>query len=626
MANGIRLRRRLSGLVRLDASLPGLEDGDFAVLSAPGVYLGSEALAAAISHARSQDLEVLDLVPEDLPLDQALDLARVVDVATYRGNPLVPGRGALHALLVRRDVLARATPPEDDRPRPVPSRAALAGLTERLKLYAARSSDMVVVPGLQGVALEPFERLEIVRARLGKAWPLGFAIPVGRYSLLVAGLALSPGWGVAAVLAFCAEPYLALAGTALRPEEPSRSKGARLARDPVELVRTALSGRSPTAQGAGSVGPAVAAGTPASAGSPGTPASAGPAAAEDPIESRRADYEQLLANGTGEFFEAHRDTCPFCGSRRLTERLRVPDLVQCKPGEFVLDECGACGTIFQNPRLSMDGLAFYYRDFYDGLGAGEVQFLFSQAGPSYRGRVELVRRHLTPPTAWLDVGTGYGHFCLVASGLLPGTRFDGLDMGESIEEAERRRWISRAYRGLFPDLADSLQGKYDVVSMHHYLEHTRDPLAELDAAHRLLDPGRHLLIEVPDPECRFARLLGRHWVPWLQPQHQQFLSVTNLTAALEARGFSIVEVERGPAHQPIDLAGGLWRWANGLAGPPRLPWLEPPSLGRRARRMATLAAAAPFAVAAVMTDQVLVPVINRTERWSNTYRLLARRE
>ncbi|MDQ1420410.1 MAG: hypothetical protein QOJ52_2372, partial [Acidimicrobiaceae bacterium] len=64
-------------------------------------------------------------------------------------------------------------------------------------------------------------------------------------------------------------------------------------------------------------------------------------------------------------------------------------------------------------------------------------------------------------------------------GPLPETRFDNLDMGTSIEESQRRGWIDHAYRGLFPDLADE------------------DPRAELEAAHRVLQPGGHLLIEVP---------------------------------------------------------------------------------------------------------------------------------
>ena len=93
------------------------------------------------------------------------------------------------------------------------------------------------------------------------------------------------------------------------------------------------------------------------------------------------------------------------------------------------------------------------------------------------------------------MGTGHGHFCLVARQHWPEATFDGLDLSESVDEAARRGWVDTAYRGLFPELAGGLPRSYDVVSMHHYLEHTRDPGAELDAATKVLEPGGHLLIE-----------------------------------------------------------------------------------------------------------------------------------
>ena len=65
--------------------------------------------------------------------------------------------------------------------------------------------------------------------------------------------------------------------------------------------------------------------------------------------------------------------------------------------------------------------------------------------------------------------------------------------------AARRGWVDRAHRGLFPDLAAEMAGEYDVVSMHHYLEHTRDPGVELEAAATALAPGGLLSLEIPDP-------------------------------------------------------------------------------------------------------------------------------
>ena len=90
-------------------------------------------------------------------------------------------------------------------------------------------------------------------------------------------------------------------------------------------------------------------------------------------------------------------------------------------------------------------------------------------------------------------------------------------MSESVIEAARRGRADTAYRGMFPDLARTLPRSYDVVSMHHYLEHTRDPRRELAAAALVVEPGGHLVIEGPDAEAPLARRLGRYWWQWGQP-------------------------------------------------------------------------------------------------------------
>jgi len=589
LLNGLRLRQRLSGLRPLGPLLASGSDGavddDFVLLTLPGVEVSDATRIAAVRHAQAEGLEVLELVPANLPPEQTLDLARGVDTTSYRSSPLVAGRGARHAVLVRRDTAERAqvSAPGD--------RRAFVEVTERLKQHAARTTDLVVAPGTDAVDASPGERLAELKALYAGFTPLAVAIPAVRSSVLLAGLMVSPGWGAAAFAAFLAQPSLSTAGTALRP-----GIGAPVERvlAPFAVLRAALSGT-------------------------------GAASEADPVEARRASYDLDLAQGTQRFLEPRRDTCPWCGGIALVERLRTPDLVQFKPGEFVIDECQSCGLLFQNPRLTIAGLDFYYRDVYDGLGANGVQLLFAQAEASYLGRVELARRHSSPET-WLDVGTGYGHFCLIARGYLPGTRFDGLDMGTSIDEAQRRGWVDRAYRGLFPEIVDDLAGAYDVVSMHHYLEHTRDPRAELDAAHSALKPGGHLLIEVPDPESRFARLLGKYWLPWIQPQHQQFLSAAHLTTALEAQGFAVVEVERGEAHQPIDIGGAVGMWAMSTAPPPRLPWLDPPTTMDKVKRAAILCAVGPFALVGLLADRVIQPMVRRHGAgWSNAYRVLARR-
>ena len=182
-------------------------------------------------------------------------------------------------------------------------------------------------------------------------------------------------------------------------------------------------------------------------------------------------------------------------------------------------------------------------------------------------------------------------------------------MTDSIDEAARRGWIDRAHRGLFPELAADLTGAYDVVSMHHYLEHTREPWDEIDAAAHRAPAGRPPAHRGARPREPHRRRSGGRWGPWFQPQHQHFLTVDNLSRELLQRGFSIVDVERGPAHQPVDLAFGMFLLANKLGGAPDKPWLPPSTTAHKIRRGAVFGLMALPMLGALVLDKALAPLV-----------------
>ncbi|MFG2942003.1 class I SAM-dependent methyltransferase [Streptomyces sp. NPDC048282] len=345
------------------------------------------------------------------------------------------------------------------------------------------------------------------------------------------------------------------------------------------------------------------------------------------IEALRSAYQRDLAEGTDRFFEPRRTTCPWCDSDRLTTRLRTTDLLQHKPGGFALDRCQDCGHTFQNPRLNEAGLEFYYRDFYDGLGEQKMSGTFGGRTKMYQGRAQSMVPHDPTPKNWLDVGTGHGHFCEAAREVLPGTAFDGLDFTDGVELAAREGRVEHAYRGAFPDLAPDLTSRYDVVSMFHYLEHSTDPDRELRAAHETVRPGGHLLIEVPDPESRYARLLGRWWLPWLQPQHLHFIPVANLRARLTDLGFTVVAEQHAEAHDPVDLLAAVWLALDHTAPREDAPWLpEPPGALQKTLRATLLVAGIPALIAGTLLDRFAVRPLSHRLRVSNAYRVVARRD
>ncbi|WP_460844213.1 class I SAM-dependent methyltransferase, partial [Nocardioides ultimimeridianus] len=341
------------------------------------------------------------------------------------------------------------------------------------------------------------------------------------------------------------------------------------------------------------------------------------------IEARRAAYPEV-EGGVDRLLEERREDCPICGGTSLERHTEVPDLLQGKPGRFAVDRCRRCHTLFQNPRLTLGGLDFYYRDFYDGLSGEWMAEVFSGSRESYQGRVDLIGAHTTPQRL-LDVGTGQGHFCLVARETWPETVLDGLDFTPNVDLAERRGRIDHAFNGLFPELAPKLEDTYDVVTMHHYLEHTRDPAAELAAAALVVTPGGYLEIEVPNPDTWLGRRLGGHWLPLLQPQHQQLIPLGRLRTMLREHGFSPVAAQLAEAHQPVDLGGAAYLLLNRWAPAGDVPWADPPGRLRRMARPVVVAALFPMVLAGFLLDRLLAPVLAHGGA-ASAYRVIARRD
>jgi SAM-dependent methyltransferase len=595
--SGLRLRARLAGFPVLRPAEEHADGGRHLMIVSNDVRPGEEVRRDAVAFALQEEIGVLDLVPADLPATAARDLLRRVDPAEYRADRLGIGRSVGAAVLAGADVLQRAELPEPGPCEP----ADLIGVVRRLKPYAgsgqARSgAEIAIAPGLRAGPDDLAKR----RARLNAnniIVPLHLTLDIISFLFVAGALVADWRWGLIALAAYCLQPYLIFAGTAVHPRGLHIAALLRPLHDPYVWVRTAL----------------------------GRWRSAAEVADITAREQARVCYERELADGVDRFFEPRRADCPWCGSDDLSVRLRVPDLVYGKPGNFTLEECAGCGHVFQNPRLTPAGLDFYYRDFYDGVGASNAESIFLSAKDAYRARARMVEPFGTPK-AWLDVGAGHAHFCATAREVWPDTVFDGLDWGDEIEEAARRGWIGRAHRGMFPDLTDELDGVYDVVSMHHYLEHTRDPFAELDAAAKILPPGGHLLIELPDPEWPLARMFGKYWMPWFQPQHQHMMPIENLKRALAERGLTPIAQERSAVHQHNDFVAAAYLFFAGLAPDPNRPWAtRRPSLVRKVGRGLVWTVGVPALPAGLLLDRTVGHVVANRRGRGNAYRVLAKK-
>jgi len=579
----VRNRRRLSALPSLVPG-PGDASSGLGVVTAPGVTLDAETRARALAHIQAHGLAALDLVPGQANLGTAWSLACHVDPAASRAEGWHQGATACHAFVAPSDLLEQMGVPEE-----IEDMGTFVALAGEIKRRVDGRHDLAIAPGLSAMRPNPFFRADVLGVRLGGGiGPVAIGMPL-MWAIVGLGLYLAPWAGLVVAILLHLQGPMSVLGTGIRVRGWWWQAPLRVPVDVINWIRL-LGSRSVSA-------------------------------AQD--EEDRVTYDALLADGTGPFFEPEATQCPMCGSDALKTRFQVPDFFQGKPGRFRLRRCEGCAHTFQDPRLSPRGLAFYYRDAYDGRNASGMDTLFGSYVQPYADRIKLVTRH-HEVQRWLDVGCGHGHLCAQGQRLVPQARFDGLDMGESVQTARERGWLQTAHRGLFPDRSEELSNTYDVVSMSHYLEHTTHPRAELAAAHRVLVQGGVLMIELPDPDSPWARVLGRFWMPWFQPQHLHLLSSIRLADLLRSAGFQPMQWETGRAHQGSDLVLSAYTFLRWLAPPLDVPWRKRPTVWARIISAMVWVPGSALLVAALVLDLALGPVGRRLHH-SSVYRVVARR-
>ncbi len=561
------------------------------LLAVEGATLDAQTIAAARSWMLSNHLEILDLVPGRAPCETALHWADALRLGDMARTRFERGSSARYALMVSRSVWERAGIKVESPLSPT----ALDELAAQLKRFANRAFGHVVLPSCKA----PVMSAKDLASSLRKAGGVGAAVFLCARMIVLASLwslvFVRPWWGAAALLSYHLIPALALAGSKIRADDLLLQTSCRSLCQIVRAVRLLTHWLDETE-------------------------------VDREISRLRTVYAELLAQHPEQEREPRAESCPICPARDLVPFLTASDLAQGKPGYFSLEKCRACGHVFQNPRLNSRGLAFYYRDYYDGLGAQSSEDWYARMTKVYASRANSVRQvhQLSQPKTWLDVGLGQGHFCCFARDVFPETHFHGLDRSENVSLALRRRWIDEAFCGQFIEFAREHANQYDVVSLFQYLEHTPMPLEELKAAHTVLAPGGYLVIDVPNPEFRLASILGRFWIPWMQPQHLHFFAVDNLARVLTDRGFVEVKREFREVHEPADLVWSLGLILRRFAPLSPLPWRKQAAPAWRLLKVAVWIAALPLFIAATMVDHVTA--LKKTgESCSNHYRLVARK-
>lgn len=203
--------------------------------------------------------------------------------------------------------------------------------------------------------------------------------------------------------------------------------------------------------------------------------------------------------------------------------------------------CTSCGHVFTVPIPTTEQLAAYYADKYrhdyKAVARPKPKHVL-RAGRRALERLDNLSPHAKASSRLLDIGAGGGEFVYLAG--KAGYAARGVEPNRGYAAHARKELDIDVTAATFQEVEFD-PGSYDVITLHHVLEHLPDPAAALAQIRSWLTPSGTLMLEVPNvlstyhsPSRRFHRA------------HLHTFNRLGLEDLVRNAGFSIVSVSIVP--------------------------------------------------------------------------------
>lgn len=244
--------------------------------------------------------------------------------------------------------------------------------------------------------------------------------------------------------------------------------------------------------------------------------------------------------------------CRICGETAGHRAFVAREMMFGTREEFRYVECGSCGCV-QIAEIPPDLSRYYPADYYSYQPPGRLKALIKgawlgepltassavarvlSAVPFFGVAPEWVKRARVGRDAdVLDIGCGAGER-LLSLRSLGYRRLTGADpyLPEGTE-------LGNGIRVLRKGLAD-IDGRFDLVMMHHSFEHMPDQAETLRGIARLLKPGGTVLLRVPVASSFAYRHYGADWVQLDPPRHLYLHTEKSIERLAAASGFRVTD-------------------------------------------------------------------------------------
>ena len=245
--------------------------------------------------------------------------------------------------------------------------------------------------------------------------------------------------------------------------------------------------------------------------------------------------------------------CPACESKDHE--------VQFEKLKFTYTQCLNCGTLFVNPRPSVQALTdFYTRSLSSIFWAKEFFPPVAEARREkiFRPRAEHVKNTfpIMSKATIGDIGAGLGLFLEELHKIWPDSKLVAIE--PSIDMADICK--EKGFEVIPCSIEDvtNWNGQFDLLTSFELFEHLNDPGYFLEKVWYLLRPGGHVFLTTLNGEGFDIQVLWEKSKSVMPPHHLNFLNPRSIAMLLESNNFRIEKIDT-PGKLDWDIVEGMYR-------------------------------------------------------------------
>jgi 2-polyprenyl-3-methyl-5-hydroxy-6-metoxy-1,4-benzoquinol methylase len=238
--------------------------------------------------------------------------------------------------------------------------------------------------------------------------------------------------------------------------------------------------------------------------------------------------------------------CPLCGSANIAHYLTTKDHML--TGEvFDIWKCNDCSFIFTQGIPPSGEIGHYYQGpeyiSHSDTRKGLMNKLYHMGRSFMQGEKYRMVSKVANGKNLLDIGCGTGYFPAYMK--RKGYKVAGVEVDPGAREFARKEFGLAVYT---PEefLNYKIEGKFDVITLWHVLEHLDDFNLYFERMLAQLTPSGSMVIALPNCSAHDARHYKEFWAGYDVPRHLWHFTPSTFSLLADKHGLKVTKMKRLP--------------------------------------------------------------------------------